>query len=137
MNRSTLSNQQERQWSALAHASILLNMVTFVLGTVAVGVLYLVMRRRSSYVAFHALQSLVYQLIVWVGGWAVSLAGWILINALPDTMFTLFLMPIGFLINMIPMVGVVGGGLGAMSIGRGQEFSYPRIGEWALGVINR
>jgi len=115
----------------------LLNMVTFVLGTVAVGVLYLVMRRRSSYVAFHALQSLVYQLIVWVGGWAVSLAGWILINALPDTMFTLFLMPIGFLINMIPMVGVVGGGLGAMSIGRGQEFSYPRIGEWALGVINR
>jgi len=137
MNRSTLSNQQERQWSALAHASILLNMVTFVLGTVAVGVLYLVMRRRSSYVAFHALQSLVYQLIVWVGGWAVSLAGWILIYALPDTMFTLFLMPIGFLINMIPMVGVVGGGLGAMSIGRGQEFSYPRIGEWALGVINR
>lgn len=137
MNRSTLTNQRERQWSALAHASILLNMVTFILGTVAVGVLYLVMRRRSSYVAFHALQSLVYQLIVWVGGWALALAGWILINALPDTMFTLFLMPIGFLINMIPMVGVIGGGLGAMSIGRGQEFSYPRIGEWALGVINR
>ncbi len=137
MNRSTLTNQQERQWSALAHASILLNMVTFILGTVAVGVLYLVMRRRSSYVAFHALQSLVYQLIVWVGGWTVALAGWILINALPETMFTLFLMPLGFLINMIPMVGVIGGGLGAMSIGRGQEFSYPRIGEWALRVINR
>lgn len=137
MNRSTLSNQQERQWSALAHASILLNMVTFILGTVAVLILFLVMRRRSPYVAFHALQSSIYQLIVWVGGWAVALLVWILINALPDTMFTLFLMPLGFLINMIPMVGVIGGGIGAMSIGRGQEFSYPRIGEWALRVINR
>lgn len=137
MNRSTLSNQQERQWAALAHASILLNMVTFILGTVAVLILYLVMRRRSSYVAFHALQSLAYQIIIWVGGWAVAIGVWILINALPDTMLTLFLMPLGFLINMIPMLGVVGGGLGAMTVARGQEFSYPRIGEWALAVINR
>src|SRR5690606_11199322 len=106
-------------------------------GTVAVLILYLVMRRRSSYVAFHALQSLAYQIIIWVGGWAVAIGVWILINALPDTMFTLFLMPLGFMINMIPMLGVVGGGLGAMAAARGQECSCPRIGEWALAVINR
>lgn len=137
MNRSSLSNQQERQWAALAHASILLNMVTAIFGTLAVLVMYLLMRRRSPYVAFHALQSFVYQMVIWVGGWAVALGVWILINALPETIITLFLMPLGFLINMIPLIGVIGGGLGAMTVARGQEFSYPRIGEWALKVINR
>ena len=48
--------QEERTWSALAHLSIFLNLVTGFLGPEAALIVWLVYRDRSSKVAFQALQ---------------------------------------------------------------------------------
>lgn len=127
----------ERLWAALAHASILLNLVTLVLGTVSVLVLYLLTRRRSAYVAYHALQALAFQCIVWVGGGLIALGAWRLSTALPASLFSIFLIPTAFLLSLAPLVGALVAGAGALLQWNGQEFGYPRISDWARRVINR
>ncbi len=131
------SGLNERLWAALAHASILLNLVTLILGTMSVLVLYLMTRRRSPYVAFHALQALAFQVIVWIGGGLVALGAWRLSTALPASFFSIFLLPTAFLLSLVPLVGALVAGTGALLQWNGQEFSYPRISEWARNVINR
>src|SRR5918911_1881238 len=73
-----MSAQDERTWSILAHLSILLNLITAIGGPVAALIIWLVYRDRSQKVAFHALQSMWYQI-----GWLVILAaGWALTGLL-------------------------------------------------------
>ena len=63
-----LSQADERTWAMLAHLSILVNLVTGVLGPVAALVIYLVYKDRSRYVAYQAMQSFLFQIIVLFGG---------------------------------------------------------------------
>ena len=56
-----MSAQDERTWSVLAHLSMFLNLLTGFLGPVAALIIYLVYKDRSPRVAFHALQSMWYQ----------------------------------------------------------------------------
>src|SRR3712207_4185391 len=53
--------QEERTWSALAHLTMFLNLFTGFLGPVVALIIWLVYRDRSRKVAFHALQSMWYQ----------------------------------------------------------------------------
>jgi len=53
-----LSPQDERLWAMFAHLSVLLNLVTGALGPVGALIIYLTLKDRSRYVAFHAIQSL-------------------------------------------------------------------------------
>ena len=70
-----MSAADERSWSALAHLSAFLNILTGFLGPVAAFVVWLVYRERSSVVARHAMRSVVYQSL-WLGGlfigWTVT-----------------------------------------------------------------
>ena len=70
--RKAMSAQDERTWSIFAHLSMFLNLITGFLGPVAALIIWLVYRDRSPRVAFHALQSMWYQ-IGWLGILAV---GW-------------------------------------------------------------
>src|SRR3712207_9432005 len=71
-DRNVMSAQDERTWSIVAHLSMFLNLVTGFLGPVAALIIWLVYKDRSSRVAFHALQSMWYQI-----GWLAILAiGW-------------------------------------------------------------
>src|ERR687892_537706 len=63
------STQEERTWSVLSHLSMFLNLVTGLLGPLAALIIWLVYKDRSQKVAFHALQSMFYQI-----GWLVILA---------------------------------------------------------------
>jgi hypothetical protein len=72
-DRTAMSAQDERTWSILAHLSMFMNLVTGFLGPVAALIIWLVYRDRSQQVAFHALESMWYQI-----GWLVILAaGWV------------------------------------------------------------
>jgi uncharacterized Tic20 family protein len=53
----SLPTHEERTWAALAHASILF----FGFGSIAALLIWMVQRKKSTYVAFHALQALLYQ----------------------------------------------------------------------------
>ncbi|HEY9075938.1 MAG TPA: DUF4870 domain-containing protein [Anaerolineaceae bacterium] len=134
----TLHTQDERTFAALAHGSGLLS--TFgggFLGIIAALVIWLTQKEKSSWVAFHALQSLVLQGVIlvfvllivggtWVIGFLISFItiGFGTIITVPIMILTMFLgMAIGF-------GGLIYQLVAAVQVYNGNEFRYKWIGDW-------
>ncbi|MBZ0290362.1 MAG: DUF4870 domain-containing protein [Anaerolineae bacterium] len=146
-------SDDERLWAAVAHVSAVF---TFVSAVMTAGfsvpisifvplVIYLMFRKQSDYVAFHALQSFVLQLIGTVGALALLLIGgvaWII--GLVVALVAMVIL-IGFV--LVPLWGVVGialvlivmglpfamlflGIVGAVQTYNRQDFRYPVIARW-------
>jgi uncharacterized protein len=116
--RKAMSAQDERTWSILAHLSMFLNLVTGFLGPVAALVIWLVYRDRSSRVAFHALESMWYQI-----GWLVILAvGWTITGLLTLVLIGLVLIPVMALISVVPFAHA---GYAAYRVSQGDDYRYP------------
>jgi uncharacterized protein len=114
----TMSAQDERTWSILAHLSMFLNLVTGFLGPVAALVIWLVCRDRSPRVAFHALQSMWYQI-----GWLVILAvGWAVTALLLVVLIGFVLIPLMAIVSVVPFVHA---GYAAYKVSRGEDYRYP------------
>src|SRR3954453_10948838 len=93
-----MSAQEERTWSILAHLSIFLNLFTGFLGPVVALVIWLVYRDRSPKVAFHALQSMLYQV-----AWLVPLGiGWAFTGLLMIVLIGFPLVPVMALLTLVP-----------------------------------
>ena len=142
------------EWTAaaLAHASTLLTIVLGVAGGIGllVGpavplVMYLGYRSKSRFVAFHALQSLVYHaagvllylvlvvvVAVWVAiAWTVSgLLSAILVGLLLIPLAVLLTLLMAFLLICIPFAWLGYGLYGAYQVYQGRDFRYWLIGEW-------
>jgi len=130
-----LSQSEERTWAMLAHLSVLVNLVTGVFGPWVALAIYVVYSKRSKYVAYHAMQAFLFQLLWWYGlgiVWAVTgllcavLIGILLIPA------ACILTPV-FLIGMAiaPIIGIIG----AIRTSQGQDFKYWWVGDWVRGVL--
>jgi uncharacterized protein len=131
-----LSPADERTWAMLSHLSVLLNLVTGFFGPIAALVIYLVYRERSRYVAFHSLQSLVFQLVVWVGGGVLAGVAWTVAGALTAVMgIGCLLMPFALLLSLLPLIAPVYGIIAAVQTNQGQDFRYWLIGDWVRGMI--
>jgi uncharacterized protein len=96
-----LSKSDERTWAMLAHLSVLANLVTGFLGPVAALVIYLVYKDRSRYVAYHALQSTINQLIWWVGGGALIGVIWAVTGMLSLIIIGLLCVPFSLLLTIL------------------------------------
>src|SRR5919206_1421858 len=97
-NQVGMSAQEEKTWSILAHLSIFLNLFTGFLGPVAALMIWLVYRDRSPRVAFHALQSMWYQI-----GWLVLLAvGWTVTALLLVILIGIVLIPVMAIVSVVP-----------------------------------
>jgi uncharacterized Tic20 family protein len=127
----------ERTWAALAHASPLLNMITGMGGLIGAAVIWLTQKEKSTWVAFHGLQSLVFQAIqalivgllvgvVWVVGFAFSFLtlGFGTIVAVPVMIVSMFA---GIALGMACLVYSL---YGAYQVYEGREFRYIWIGDW-------
>ncbi len=113
-----MSAQDERTWSALAHLSMFLNLLTGFLGPVASLIIYLVYKDRSPRVAFQALQSMWYQI-----GWLVILAvGWILTTLLMVVLVGFLLIPVMIVVSALPFVHA---GYAAYKVYQGEDYRYP------------
>jgi uncharacterized protein len=132
-----LSASDERTWAMLSHLSVLLNLFTLVLGPVAALVIYLVYRERSRYVAFHSLQSLIFQLVVWVGGGALASLAWAVSGALAAFLVGCALMPFALLLSLLPLIAPIYGVIGAIQTSQGQHFSYWLVGDWTRSLLTR
>jgi len=132
---SLLSPSDERTWAMVAHLSVLANLVTGFLGPVAALVIYLVYKDRSRYVAYHSLQSFVFQLIWWVGGGALTAIAWTISGVLAAILIGCLLMPIAVLISLIPLCALIYGVIGAIQCSQGQDFRYWLIGDWVRGTL--
>jgi uncharacterized protein len=134
-NGSYLPTSDEKNWAMLAHLSVLVNLFTAVLGPVVAGIIYLVYRDRSRYIAYHALQSLILQLIVWVGGGALIGGAWVVTGILSAFIIGLCLIPFAILISLIPLIAPVYGIIGAVRTSQGSDFKYWLIGDWVRGTL--
>ncbi len=142
------------EWTAaaLAHASVLLTLVLGLGGGIGALIgpavplaIYLGYRGRSRFVAFHALQSLVYQVagillyvvLAAIMGSLVSVA-WTISGLLSAVLIGLLLMPFALLITLLMVFLLIGapfawlgyGLYAAYQVYQGRNFLYRSLGEW-------
>ncbi len=130
-----LSPSDERTWAMLAHLSTLLNLVTGFLGPIGALVIYLVFKDRSRYVAYQSLQSLVFQLVAWLGGGALFGIAAAVAGALSAAIIGLLCWPFVAILALIPLGALVYGVIGAIQCSQGQDFRYWLVGDWVRGTL--
>ncbi len=118
----------------LAHLSILANLVTGLLGIACALVIYLVYKDRSRYVAFQALQAVVFQLVAWLGGGIIVAIAWIIISLLMVVLVGICLIPLGIIISAIPLAALCYGVLAGIQCNEGQDFRYWLVGDWVRSM---
>jgi uncharacterized Tic20 family protein len=130
-----LSASDERTWAMLAHLSILLNLVTGFFGLIAAVIIYAAFRERSRFVAYHALQSFVFQLIAWAGFGLLATIAWTVSGILAAILIGCLLMPIALAVSLVPLAALVYGVIGAIQVNSGQDFRYWLVGDWTRGTL--
>jgi uncharacterized protein len=121
-----MSAQDERTWSMIAHLSVLLSLVTGIGGPIAALVIWLVYKDRSQRVAFHALQSLWYQV-----AWAVILfVGWSITFILMFVLIGFLLVPVMAIASLVPFVHQC---YAAYKVYQGVDYRYPVIADMVDG----
>jgi uncharacterized protein len=116
--QATMSAEDERTWSILAHLSMFLNLLTGFLGPVVALIIYLVYKDRSQKVAFHALQSMWFQI-----GWLVILAvGWTVTMLLLVVLIGFVLIPVMAIVSVLPFVHA---GYAAYRVSKDEDYRYP------------
>jgi uncharacterized protein len=117
---STMSPQDERTWSMVAHLSVLAGLVGLMpLGALIVWLLY---KDRSPRVGFHALQALWYQ-IAWL---VILVVGWFVTFILSIVVIGLLLIPVMLLASLVPFVH---GCYAAYKVNQGVDYRYPFIAD--------
>jgi uncharacterized protein len=130
-----LSPQEERTWAMLAHLSVLVNLFTVLLGPTASFIIYLVYKDRSRYVAYHAMQSTVFQLIAWIVGGIIATITWAIAGALTVILIGCLLYPVALLFSLLPIVALIYGIVGAIQTNQGQDFRYWLVGDWVRSTL--
>jgi uncharacterized Tic20 family protein len=130
-----LSQSDERTWAMLAHLSVLVNLFTGILGPVVALGIYLMFSSRSKYVAYHAMQSFLFQLLLWYGLGAM----WGIVGMLSAILVGVILIPIACVLTPIFLIGMaiapIYGIIGAVQVSQGQDFKYWLIGDWTRGTL--
>jgi uncharacterized protein len=116
----TMTAQDERTWSIIAHLSVLLGLV----GLMPFGALlvWLIYKDRSQKVRFHALQALWYQ-IAWILILMVYTLVSLVLSLVIIGIFMFFLLPI------LALVPIVHGCYAAYQVSKGVEYRYPYIAD--------
>ena len=139
MNASPLPNQlsqaEERTWAMLAHLSVLVNLFTGVLGPVVALIIYLMFANRSKYVAYHAMQSFLFQLVAWYGIGVM----WGVVGLLSAILIGVLLIPFACVLTPLLLLGMaiapIYGVIGAVQTSQGRDFKYWLIGDWVRGTL--
>ena len=120
---ATSLTSDEKTWAALAHASILLAVVTAgPFGPIATFIIWLVKKDQSAYVGRQAMLSLIYQVVVVVLSWIM----WLGIGVSSIFLVGLCCIPFGLLASL---GFVVYGCYAAYECYLGHDFSYWLIGD--------
>lgn len=131
----TLPTSEERTWAMLANLSVLANLLTGFLGPVIALIIYLVYKERSRYVAYHSLQSFIFQLIWWVGAGIVAGIAWTISGVLALVLIGCCLMPFALVVSLMPIAALIYGVVGAVQCSQGNDFRYWLIGDWVRGTL--
>ncbi len=117
-----MSAQDERMWSMLAHLSVLVSIITGIGGPIAALVIWLVYKDKSQRVAFHALQSLWYQVV-----WIVIIFAYVIVSTiLTFVVIGIFMF---FLLPVIALVPIAHQCYAAYKVNQGVDYRYPVIAD--------
>jgi uncharacterized Tic20 family protein len=130
----------ERTWGMLAHLSVLVNLVTGFGGPIAALIIYLVYRNRSKFISYHALQSLIFQLVGWYGGGTRIGIMWAILGVLSALLIGIVLIPFALVFTLIcgllPLGTLIYGCYGAYQVSQGKDFRYWLVGDWVRGTLS-
>jgi len=145
MSEQVTTSQDERTLAALAHGSILLGLFSNGIGGIVTAlVIWAVQRQKSTYVAYHALQALVYQvatflltMLAWCC-WGLLCTLLILVPVIGNPGAYDTAPPAGIWVGLILLVVPLGiWGLtilyalwGAVRSLNGHDFKYAIVGDW-------
>jgi len=119
----TMSAQDERTWSVIAHMSVLVALVGLMpFGALLVWLLY---KDRSQKVRFHSLQALWYQ-IAWIGIFIVYALITVVLSIVTFGIAAFILVPLAFVLGIVPLVH---GCYAAYQVSQGVEYRYPFIAD--------
>lgn len=121
----SMGTSDERTWSLLSHLSVLLSLVSGIGGVVAALVIWLVYRERSGRVAFHALQSLWYQ-VAWFGIFVAYGLVTLVLSVITLGLATIVLVPLAFLLALVPVAHQC---YAAYKVSQGVDYRYPIIAD--------
>ena len=121
-----MSAQDERTWSIIAHLSILLNLISGLGGPVAAFIIWLLYKDRSQKVAFHALQSLWYQ-VAWI---VILSVGWFITVVLMIVVIGFLLVLVMAIASVVPFVHQC---YAAYKVSQGVDYRYPIIADMVDG----
>ncbi len=124
MGQMPVSND-ERLWAMLAHLLTLVGYVVWVGAYIIPLVIYLVYKDKSPFVAFHALQSLFFQLALLVVSAVLGLLS-LTIILLVLTIPVFILLAIGALVYIL---------VAAIRAYNGELFEYWLVGRWARQIV--
>ena len=130
-----MSAADERTWSLLAHLSILLNLITGILGPVVAIIIYFIFKDRSRYVAYHSLQSFLFQLVFWGGAGVLAGILWGIGIAASVILIGLCLLPLACLLSIVPLGALIYGVIAAVETSQGKQFDYWLVGQWAKNIL--
>jgi uncharacterized Tic20 family protein len=130
-----ISPGEEHTWAMLAHLSVLVNLFTGVLGPVVALIIYLMFANRSKYVAYHAMQSFLFQLAIWYGIGVM----WGIVGILSALLIGIVLIPFACLLTPLLLLGMaiapIYGIVGAVQTSQGQDFQYWWVGSWVRSLL--
>jgi uncharacterized Tic20 family protein len=119
----TMSAQDERTWSVLAHLSMLLVFVSLIpFGALLIWLIY---KDRSEKVRFHALQALWYQ-VAWIVFFIAYTLVTVVLSVLTLGLATIPLVLLGLVLAVVP---VIHGCFAAYQVSQGVEYRYPFIAD--------
>lgn len=117
----------EKLWGMLAHLLTLLGYVVALGQYIAPLVIYLVYKDRSPFVAFHALQALLFQLLA-----LAVLAALGLFTIITLGLGALLAVLLGFALGVAMLVYTI---LAAIAANQGNWYELPFAGRWARGML--
>jgi len=118
--------QDEVTMAAIAHGSVLLGLFTSGIGGIIVAlIIWLVKKEESAYVAFQALQALVFQIAVLLVTFIASLIVWVPTAILMMFFVGICLFPFALFVTVgLPLAGLIYGLYGAIECYNGKDFQY-------------
>lgn len=130
-----ISPDQERTWAMLAHLSVLLNPFTGFFGGIAAIIIYFIYKNRSRFVAYHAMQSFLFQVITWLGAGLVAAFFTTIGSVFAILIIPLLCLVPGFLILLLIPASLIYGVVGAVQVNNGEDFRYWQVGDWVRDIL--
>lgn len=130
INPNGMDESEERTLALFAHLGIFLNLITGLLGLLPPLIIYFAYKDRSRYVAYQALQALVFQAVFFFGAAILAAIAWVISGIFAIIIIGLCGIPIALLLSLVPIGALMYAIVAAVDTYHHRDFKYWLIGDW-------